>query len=73
MLTVRERTEYKMAKFRVWAECITDCYLDVEAKSEEEALNIAAETDGGEFITDDSYGSGDWRVTHAYPLEEEDK
>lgn len=54
-----------MAKYRVWAEMITDCYVEVEAESEEEAMNIAEDIDGGDFITDDSYGSGDWRITHA--------
>lgn len=44
-------------KYRVWAQSISDVYLDVEADSEEEARNIAEETDGGEFI--DS-GYGDW-------------
>lgn len=44
-------------KYRVWAQCISDVYLDVEADSPEEAWEIANEADGGEFI--DS-GEGDW-------------
>ena len=55
-----------MAKYRVWAECISDVYLDVEAESEEEALEIAAETDGGDFI--DS-GTGDWDLGSAILLD----
>ena len=55
-----------MAKYRVWAECISDVYLDVEADSEEEALAIASEADGGEFI--DS-GDGDWKMGSAYKLD----
>lgn len=49
-----------MAKYRVWAEMITDCYLDVEADSPEEAYDIAYDADGGEFIDTDS---GDWRMS----------
>ena len=59
----------KKKMYRVWAEMVTDCYLDVEAKSEEEALNIAAETDGGDLISDDGWGSGDWRITNAVLLD----
>lgn len=51
-----------MAKYRVWAECISDVYLDVEANSKEEALNIAAETDGREFI---DAGTEDWNIVGA--------
>ena len=58
-----------MKTFRVWAECINDCYADIEAESEEEALEIAWEMDGGDFITDDS---GDWRITNAELLDDDD-
>ena len=37
-------------KYRVWAKMTSYSYLDVEAESEDEAINIANETDGGEFI-----------------------
>ena len=50
-----------MAKYRVWAEMITDCYVEVEAESEEDAMNIAEDIDGGDFVIDD----GDWKITHA--------
>lgn len=56
-----------MAKYRVWAECISDVYLDVEANSEEEALNIAAEADGGDFI---DAGTGDWNMGSAIKQED---
>ena len=46
-----------MALYRVWAQSISDVYLDVEAESPEEAIQIADATDGGDFI-DSSYG--DW-------------
>ena len=44
-------------KFRVWAKCTSWCYLDVDADSEEDALEIGRETDGGEFIPTED---GDW-------------
>ena len=59
-----------MAKYRVWAEWISDVYLDVEAETEEEALEIAEETDGGEFIES---STGDWRIGSAYRLDDDDE
>ena len=55
-----------MAKYRVWAECIFDVYVDVEANSEEEAKNIADEMDGGDFI---SSPYGDWKIGEAVLLD----
>ena len=43
--------------YRVHAKSISYVYLDVEADSEEQALEIADRADGGEFT--DS-GFGDW-------------
>lgn len=57
-------------KFRVYAECVTDCYVDIDAESEEEALDRARDMESCEFETDDDYGSGDWRVTYATLLDE---
>ena len=54
-------------KYRVWAKCISDVYLDVEADSPEEAWEIANEADGGEFI--DS-GKGDWIMNPVDEVEE---
>lgn len=54
-------------KYRVWAQCISDVYLDVEADSPEEAWEIANEADGGEFI--DS-GEGDWIMNPVDEVEE---
>ena len=48
--------------YQVMAVMETYCYLDVEATSIEEAYEIAKDTDGGEFVADDSWGSGDWRI-----------
>lgn len=51
-----------MALYRVWAAMETYCYLDIEADSVAEAMDIASATDGGDFIEDpDPYG-GDWRL-----------
>ena len=52
-----------MKKYIVKAEMITDCYLEVEAESKNEAYDIAKNTDGGDFIADDSLYSGDWILT----------
>jgi hypothetical protein len=42
---------------------ITSLYLDVQAEDEDEALRIAADTDGGEFID----RGGDWQLGDVYP------
>lgn len=56
-----------MAKYRVWAESISDVYLDVEANSKEEAYEIARNADGGDF-KEDLLG-GAWRLTTVQELE----
>lgn len=43
-------------KFRVHAEVISFCYIDIEAETAEEANEIADGKDGGDFITDDTGG-----------------
>ena len=59
-----------MAVYRVWAAMETYCYLDVEADSIDEAMDIAKATDGGEFIEDpDPYG-GDWRILDESQVQE---
>ena len=44
-------------KYRVMYKSTDYLYIDVEANSIEEAMEIAENTDGGEFIED---GVGDW-------------
>ena len=44
-------------KYRVMYKSTEYLYIDVEADSIEEAIEIAENTDGGEFIED---GVGDW-------------
>lgn len=56
-------------KYRVWAQSISDVYLDVEAENEREAIEIAEATDGGEFIDAGGY-SGDWIIGRAEVLNE---
>ena len=51
-----------MAKFRIWAQCISDLYIDVEADTREEAEDFAREADGGSFH--DS-GTCDWGICYS--------
>lgn len=48
-----------MAKWRVWADTRTKSYLDVEAKTKEEAWEIAEATDFANFTEDDTYFHGE--------------
>lgn len=51
---------YKTKKYRVYANSISQVYLDVYADSEEEAKEIADKADGGDY-TPTPYGS--WEIT----------
>ena len=55
-----------MKKYRVWAKCISYCWLDVEANSEDEAMEMAEEADGGEY---EESPHGDWIIVECEPLE----
>lgn len=50
-----------MATFRVWAKTICYSYLDVEADSEDQAIKIAEEADGGDFSPTED---GDWELMY---------
>ncbi len=52
----------EVKKYRVWAKMTTYSYIEVEAESEDEAMGIAKEIDGGEFITSDD---GEWEIDKA--------
>lgn len=51
-------------RYEVTAIMSTPCYLTVEAYDEEEAREIARETDGGDFMSDDNPYAGDWVIQH---------
>ena len=57
-----------MVKYRVWAESISNVYVDIEAESEERAKEIAEGMDGGDFH-DSCYG--DWRTGFAFKLDDD--
>ena len=61
-----------MAKFRVWVKVTDDCYIDVEAKDEDQARDMVATIDGGDFHSGNNFGV-DWEITEVYPLEENDE
>lgn len=57
-----------MPKWRIWAESISDVYLDVEADTFEHALEVAYDADGAEFH--DTCG-GDWKISNTeYKLDD---
>lgn len=55
--------------YRVWAECISDVYVDIEAETEEEAKEAAEALDGSNFISDPT--EGDFKIGTAYAVDEE--
>ena len=56
-------------KFKVQAECITYCYIVVEATSADEANDIARDIDGGDFVTTED---GDWNILNSLTQETEE-
>ena len=56
--------------YRVWAESISNVYLDVAAESKEEAYRIADEADGSEFI---DMGTGGWNMNQDWITEMQDE
>ena len=59
-----------MPRYKVTASMITDLYIEVEADSEEEALQIAEDADGADFIEE---GCGDWEMGSANLIVENEK
>ena len=58
-------------RYKVYARSVTYCYLIVEADDEDEAWNIARDTDGGEWETDCCHNNidGFWEM---YDIEEDE-
>ena len=58
-----------MKTYRVWASYTVDLYADIEAESEDGAVNIArVDMDGGNFLASTDYGS-DWEIGSAVLIE----
>lgn len=55
--------------YRVWAQCISDVYVDIEAESEEKARELAEDIDGADFHDD---GIGDWVFGSVAEMEDVD-
>lgn len=55
--------------YRVWAQCINDVYIDIEADNEDKAKEIADCLDGGDFHDD---GTGEWRLGSVVEMEDVD-
>ena len=60
----------KTKTFRVYAKVVTYCYADIEAKSVEEAEEIALEMDGGDFVNQEESGGDFIVVPENKPTEE---
>ena len=58
-----------MKTFRILASYTAYCSLNIEAENIDEAREIAQQTDGGEFHSDEY---GDWNIDDIIELEEED-
>lgn len=56
--------------YRVWAENISNVYLDVAAESKEEAYRIADEADGSEFV---DVGTGGWNMDRDWVIEMQER
>jgi hypothetical protein len=54
-----------MAKFEAYAEYVTILRIEIEADTLEQAIEIAGDTDGGEWKPVDFDG---WTVTEVFPL-----
>lgn len=65
---ITDHIKPKKKKFRVWAECISYVYVDIEAESEEKAREAAEELDGGDFHDD---GMGDWEFGSVAELDDD--
>ena len=60
-----------MKKWRVWAEETVRLYLDIEAETEDEAWEIAQDTDGSEYTEDPIFTN--WELERPYRIYEDTK
>lgn len=52
-------------RYKVVAMMSTYCYVYVDANSNSEAMEIASEMDGSDFIPMEQGTVGDWKITEA--------
>lgn len=52
-------------RYKVVAKMSTYCYVYVDANSNSEAIEIASEMDGSDFIPMEQGTVGDWEITEA--------
>lgn len=55
--------------YEVTASYVTYCTVTVEAMSEEDAMNIARDMDGGDFTPCDTSANSDWQIETATEIE----
>lgn len=57
-----------MAKYRVFAKCETLLFIDVEAETPEQAMEMGEQADGGDFT---ECPDAEWTITEATPLNDQ--
>lgn len=61
-----------MKTYRVYVKSTQTFYLDVEAKNKDNAYDIAKQTDGAEFQTDDEFGTWEIQEDNIFEVESEE-
>ena len=66
--TLERHVMTKTNRYKVFAKMTTYLYVYVDANNYEEAMKIASDIDGGEFIplNQGIVASGDWEITDAH-------
>jgi|TARA_A100001391_G_C5036560_1_gene269745 hypothetical protein len=60
-----------MPKYRVTATMYTDLHIDIEASNPTEARDKAEEIDGGEWIADVGWGTGDFKIGDVFEIDKD--
>ena len=60
-----------MPKYQVTATMYTDLIMDVEASNPTEAREKAEMTEGGDWIEDDSWGTGDFKIDAVFEYDKD--